>query len=102
MVFLATPHHGLEQSSSLSTQGQIYQTIVASGLQIQDNALKTMAHDNDLLVSTIHEFTTKIAALKKPPSLFCFYEQKVTNAGAIAGVKTTPVRIIHTPENITK
>src|SRR6478735_6385847 len=57
MVFLGTPHHGLRESSGLSTQSKVYQAILASKLSIQDNALKTMAHDNDLLRNSVDGFT---------------------------------------------
>lgn len=86
MVFLGTPIHGVAKDSILTTQGQIYAAIVAASLQVQDNALHTIAQDNDVLVSAVHEFTRKITASKSAPKLFCFYEQKATNIGAIASL----------------
>ena len=93
MVFLATPFAGVENKSGLTTQGQVYEAIVAASFQIQDNALLTLAQDNDVLVSTVHEFTRKLSTSNPKPTLFCFYEQKATNIGAIVSKISTPVRI---------
>ncbi|CAG7561103.1 unnamed protein product [Fusarium equiseti] len=79
MVFLGTPHHGLRESSGLSTQSKVYQAILASKLSIQDNALKTMAHDNDLLRNSVDGFTRMIT----------------TRLDAIAGSKTAPEFVVN-------
>ncbi|KAE8442032.1 hypothetical protein EG329_003889 [Mollisiaceae sp. DMI_Dod_QoI] len=87
VVFLGTPHHGVNNSSGLQTQGRIYQTICRANLQIQDNVLHNMAQDNDMLVSTVHEFTREVSRQQKSaPILFCFYEEKTSKIGLIAGI----------------
>ncbi|KAI1662002.1 hypothetical protein F4813DRAFT_396685 [Daldinia decipiens] len=83
IVFLGTPHHGVRNESELQTQGQIYDLIVISTTQIQDNALKTMAQDNDMLVSIVHDFTRKVSANENGPKLYCFYESKASKVGSI-------------------
>ena len=90
-MFLGTPHRGVASSSSLQTQGQIYQAIARAGLQIQDNVLHTMAQDNETLVQTVDDFTHRI---KKEgaarPELFCFFELKATKVGLVAGMEDLP------------
>lgn len=91
IVFLGTPHRGVVGNSSLQTQGQIYQAIARAKLHVQDNVLYTMAQDNDLLVQIVHEFTSLISRqgdLK--PTLFCFFEQKASKVGMIAGISDMP------------
>lgn len=91
IVFLGTPHRGLVSSSSLQTQGQIYQAIVRAELQIQDNVLHTMAQDNDLLVQIVHDFTSLINRQGDfKPALFCFFEQKACKIGLVAGIQDMP------------
>ncbi|KAI2603699.1 hypothetical protein GGR54DRAFT_622373 [Hypoxylon sp. NC1633] len=86
ITFLATPHHGVRDKSELQTQGQIYSLIAQAATQIQDNALKTMAEDNDMLVSIVHDFTRKVAVNENRPKLFCFFEQKPSKVGSITGI----------------
>lgn len=95
MVFLGTPHHGVANTSGLTTQGKVFDAIVRSEVQIQDNILHTMAHNNDVLVKAVHNFTRGIQTHKpRPPKLYCFYEEKATRIGLIAGVDLPPVRYL--------
>ncbi|XDG03869.1 hypothetical protein ABKA04_003484 [Annulohypoxylon sp. FPYF3050] len=86
ILFLGTPHHGVNGKSELQTQGQIYDLIIKSTTQVQDNALQTMAQDNTVLVSTVHEFTRKVSVVENGPELFCFYESKASKVGFITGM----------------
>ncbi|KAF5012594.1 hypothetical protein FDECE_1361 [Fusarium decemcellulare] len=87
LVFLGTPHHGLNESVGLSTQGQIYKAIIAAGLRPQENALQSMAHDNDVLRGAVDSFTRIINTTKPQPTIFCFYEERETEIGQIVGMK---------------
>ncbi|KAH0595025.1 hypothetical protein MHUMG1_07324 [Metarhizium humberi] len=100
LLFLGTPHYGITESSYLNTQGQIYQAIVAAELPIEDNALHTMAHDNDLLRDTVVAFTRKIATVEPKPILFCFYEEKPTKVGLIIGQDTAPEFVVNKTSGI--
>ena len=86
MLFLGTPFQG---SSTLQSQGVLFEMIVRKQHQVQDNIIHTLAYNNDLLVST--DINTRRSAA---PVLFCFYEQKATNAGAIIKENMKPVRPI--------
>ncbi|ETS86336.1 hypothetical protein PFICI_00164 [Pestalotiopsis fici W106-1] len=77
VVFLGTPHAGIQDSAAFSTLGQLYQGIAQSQLPIEDHALQTMAQDNDVLVRTVHTFTRSItnqASNVNATKLFCFFE----------------------------
>ncbi|KAF7530888.1 hypothetical protein G7054_g9423 [Neopestalotiopsis clavispora] len=77
VVFLGTPHSGIHNRAAFSTLGQLYQGIARSNLPVQDNALQTMAQDNEVLVKVVHEFTRTItiqASNGNGPKLFCFFE----------------------------
>ncbi|KAL3295109.1 nb-arc domain-containing protein [Colletotrichum asianum] len=87
MVFLGTPHSGVNEGSSMSRQGEIYAAIVASKMEIQDNVLQSIMRDNDVLESTRAEFTRKVSTSKPPPKIFCFFELRPTNLGAIVGAQ---------------
>jgi hypothetical protein len=92
IIFLGTPHRGVVSSSGLQTQGQIYQAIVRAKLQIQDNALHTMAQDNDLLLGTVTGFTRLVGRQQSnlKPMVYCFYEQVACKVGLIAGIPDMP------------
>ncbi|CAJ0555493.1 Ff.00g055580.m01.CDS01 [Fusarium sp. VM40] len=87
MVFLGTPHHGVADGI-LSTQGQIYQSILASKLHVEPNILASVERNSDVLKSVVHNFTRRIHNVTRRPEIFCFYEQRITNVGAIVGLKT--------------
>ncbi|CAI0642627.1 unnamed protein product [Colletotrichum noveboracense] len=87
MVFLGTPHSGVNEGSSMSRQGEIYAAIAASKMEIQDNVLQSIMRDNDILESTRAEFTRKVSTSKPPPKIFCFFELRPTNLGAIVGAQ---------------
>lgn len=78
----------------MTTQGQIYSAIVQSKVPIQDNVLRTMAQNNDVLVNAVHNFTRMVETCKPSPKLFCFFEQKATKIGLIAGIKAPAVGLI--------
>lgn len=98
MVFLGTPHSGINEGSSMSRQGEVYAAIAASRMEIQDNVLQSIMRDNDILESTRAEFTRKVSTSKPPPNIFCFFELRPTNLGAIVGAQLPKVR---NRENIT-
>ncbi|KAF7541977.1 hypothetical protein G7Z17_g11846 [Cylindrodendrum hubeiense] len=54
--------------------------------RIQDNAIQTMAHDNEVLRTTVHDFTRLLKTCLPSPELFCFFEQKATKVGIIVGL----------------
>ncbi|KAF4829975.1 Protein SERAC1 [Colletotrichum tropicale] len=87
MMFLGTPHSGVNEGSSMSRQGEIYAAIAASKMEIQDNVLQSIMRDNDILESTRAEFTRKVSTSKPPPKIFCFFELRPTNLGAIVGAQ---------------
>ncbi|GJC99405.1 hypothetical protein ColKHC_08231 [Colletotrichum higginsianum] len=91
MMFLGTPHSGVNDGTNLTKQGQIYDAIVARKLEVQDNVLLTVARDNDVLVDAVSEFARKVSTSAPPPMLFSFYELKPTNLGAIVGQKFVPL-----------
>ncbi|KAF4494158.1 kinesin [Fusarium agapanthi] len=86
MVFLGTPHHGVADGV-LSTQGQIYQSILASKLHVEPNILGSVERNSDVLKSVVHNFTRRVHNIARRPEIFCFYEQRITNVGAIVGLK---------------
>lgn len=90
MVFIGTPHQGLGDSSLLSTEGAIYSAIVNAKFQIQDNVLRTMAQDSDVLVEAMHLFHRTLRRQERAPKLFCFYEEVPTKIGKIAGLHDLP------------
>ncbi|KAI4593903.1 hypothetical protein KJ359_008947 [Pestalotiopsis sp. 9143b] len=98
MVFLGTPHYGIQNSTAFSTQGDIYQRIAQAEVPIVDDALHTMAHNNDMLVDIVSKFTRKIAVRgergEQRPKLYCFYEQKPTKVGLIAGMTDAPSEFV--------
>jgi len=95
IAFLGTPHRGVVSSSSMQTQGQIYQAIARAEMPIHDNVLHTMAQDNDLLVRTVHEFTSRIGMQgDSKPALYCFFEQKACKVGLIAGMPDMPKEFV--------
>ncbi|KAK7423679.1 hypothetical protein QQX98_000869 [Neonectria punicea] len=95
MVFLGTPHQGITDNSALSTQGKIYSAIVQAKVQIQDNALQTMAQNHEMLVNTVHNFTRKVNTSKPPPKLYCFFEQKKSKVGRLVGLDTSPEFVVN-------
>ncbi|OBR04763.1 LOW QUALITY PROTEIN: And nb-arc domain-containing protein [Colletotrichum higginsianum IMI 349063] len=94
MMFLGTPHSGVNDGTNLTKQGQIYDAIVARKLEVQDNVLLTVARDNDVLVDAVSEFARKVSTSAPPPMLFSFYELKPTNLGAIVGQKFVPEFVV--------
>ncbi|KAF4950035.1 hypothetical protein FGADI_8481 [Fusarium gaditjirri] len=86
MVFLGTPHQGVADGV-LSTQGHIYQSILASKLHVEPNILASVERNNDVLKSVVHNFTRRVHHIARRLEIFCFYEQKITNVGAIVGLK---------------
>lgn len=85
MVFLGTPHHGADMSLS-----EIYETIRKESLQIEDGLLKTIEHDNTVLVDTVADFTREIKLRTAAPEIFCFFEERTTPIGRMANLKTHP------------
>lgn len=63
-------------------------------MQTQDNVLYSMTQDNDVLEETVHDFTRAVGNLQanqQAPQIFCFYENKATNTGAVVGRKDLPL-----------
>ncbi|RYP86818.1 hypothetical protein DL770_004851 [Monosporascus sp. CRB-9-2] len=88
IVFLGTPHHGVKENSQFQTESQIYQAIAQRNTRVEDNVLKTLAEDNDMLVSVHFHFTRSIYRHgNSGPRIFCFFEQQKTKVGRIAGLE---------------
>jgi hypothetical protein len=85
MIFLGTPHYGADMSL-----GQIYETIRKESLQIEDGLLKTVEHDNTVLVDTVADFTREVKLRTAGPEIFCFFEERATPIGRIANLKDHP------------
>lgn len=91
MIFLGTPHRGINDSSSLGTQGQIYKIILAANLRMEVNLLQTMYQDNDVLMKAVDRFTRLINNTQQhSPRLYCFYEQKGSPIGNIIDLPDHP------------
>ncbi|KAF3921277.1 hypothetical protein ABW21_db0206946 [Orbilia brochopaga] len=81
LVFIGTPHQGA--GSALSSQGSIYQAIVAHELPTEEGILRILEEGNETLVDVVREFT-RLVNLKPPPvNLYCFFEQRSTIVGKI-------------------
>lgn len=85
MIFLGTPHYGADMSL-----GEIYETIRKESLQIEDGLLKTIEHDNTVLVDTVADFTREIKLRTAAPEIFCFFEERTTPIGRLANLKNHP------------
>ncbi|KAK8113454.1 hypothetical protein PG984_013980 [Apiospora sp. TS-2023a] len=99
MVFLGTPHKGANIDSGPVTLSEVYRVIVAAEVQIKDNILHSMLHDNDVLVETVNHFTRAVGNLQaknQAPQIFCFYESKRTNTGAVVGSKDIHLEYVAT------
>lgn len=93
MIFLGTPHYGSDISSMATGMGslaEIYETIRKNSLQIQDGLLKTIDHDNTVLVDTVADFTREIKLRAAGPEIFCFFEECSTAIGNIVSLKDHP------------
>ncbi|ROV88121.1 hypothetical protein VMCG_10440 [Cytospora schulzeri] len=92
MLFLGTPFQG---SVALQSQGKLFDIIVRTQHHVQENIIHTLAYNNDELVATVFNFTRDINIRRSAaPELFCFYEQRATNVGAIVGMETTPEFVV--------
>jgi hypothetical protein len=81
MVFMGTPHRGT--GTSLHSQGQIYQAVLAGGFHVEDQILKTLEEGNETLVDVVREFTRLINIPPLKMNVFCFFEKKPTAVGEI-------------------
>lgn len=88
MVFLGTPHYG---SDMLGNLGDIYETIRKQCLQIETGLLKTIDHDNTVLVDIVANFTREVKLRIAGPEIFCFFEERATALGRIANLKDHPL-----------
>lgn len=52
--------------------------------------LSTVAQDNSVLIDTVHDFTRDVGTRKPGPKLFCFFEERETPVGRIAGLDNSP------------
>ncbi|KAI1210128.1 uncharacterized protein F4807DRAFT_70597 [Annulohypoxylon truncatum] len=88
MTFLGTPFHGIHSDSGMATMGEVYSAIVESKVQRQDNVMNTIAQDNDVLVNAVSEFSRLLESSPNliKPKIFCFYEQKASHIGRVAGL----------------
>ncbi|RYP44909.1 hypothetical protein DL768_008685 [Monosporascus sp. mg162] len=88
MLFLGTPHHGVKENSQLQTQSQLYQAIAQTNTRVEDNVLKTLAQDNEMLVSVHFDFTRIVGRHgNSAPMIYCFFEQQKTKVGRIGGLE---------------
>lgn len=86
---MGTPHRGSDMANS-SSLGDFYKLIACQKLEVQDDLLKTIAQDNSMLVDTVHDFTRDVGTRTPSPKLFCFFEERPTAVGRIAGLENTP------------
>lgn len=87
MVFLGTPHYGSDMFVSLAA---LYETIRKQCLQIETGLLKTIDHDNTVLVDIVANFTREVKLRIASPEIFCFFEERATAIGRIANLKDHP------------
>ncbi|KAK7935971.1 TPR-like protein [Apiospora marii] len=81
------------------TLSQVYRTVVAAEVQMQDNVLYSMSQESDVLQETVYNFTRAVGNLQakdKAPQIFCFYESKPTNVGLVVGRKNMPLEFVAT------
>ncbi|KAJ2998949.1 hypothetical protein NUW58_g155 [Xylaria curta] len=88
IAFLGTPFMGIHSNSGMATMGEVYRAIAESNVQMQDNVLNTIAQDNDLLVNAVTDFTRLLLSSSDSPKpkIFCFFEQKASHIGRVAGI----------------
>lgn len=90
MIFLGTPHRGSDLANS-ETLDKFYGLIAKTQtFVVQDDLLKTIAQDNTILMDTVHDFTRDLNTRTPPPKVFCFFEERPTPVGRIAGIENTP------------
>ncbi|KAK0733442.1 hypothetical protein B0T26DRAFT_736377 [Lasiosphaeria miniovina] len=82
---LGTPYKGFSSAKSLK---QMYAEIVLAQMRTESNLGSSLAEDNDMLVGIVYDFARKINTRTSPPVVFCFFEERLTKFGAIAGVET--------------
>ncbi|KAL1845796.1 hypothetical protein Daus18300_014441 [Diaporthe australafricana] len=91
MIFLGTPHYGSDISGmatgTVASLADIYETIRKQSLQIDDSLLRTVDHDNTVLVDTVADFTREIKLRVAGPEIFCFFEERPTAIGRIVSLK---------------
>ncbi|RSL85435.1 hypothetical protein CEP52_016143 [Fusarium oligoseptatum] len=73
----------------------IYQAISKMSRVVEDNALRNMVHDDDVLRETVDSFLVRINTLNPKPTLFSFYEEKPTRVGLLAGLDIDPEFVIN-------
>ncbi|RSL38063.1 hypothetical protein CEP53_015212 [Fusarium sp. AF-6] len=73
----------------------VYQAISQMSRVVEDNALRNMLHDDDVLRETVDSFLVRINTLNPKPTLFSFYEEKPTKVGLLAGLDIDPEFVIN-------
>ncbi|KAK2606568.1 hypothetical protein N8I77_005309 [Diaporthe amygdali] len=89
ILFFGTPHRGSDMAHSPSLE-DLYKLIACQKLEVQDDLLKTITQDNSMLFDTVHDFTRDLGTRSPSPKLFCFFEERKTAVGRIAGLENTP------------
>ena len=88
ILFLGTPHHG---TSTGVTQEKIFERIISFQIPMQNEILKTIVRDSQLLVDTVDMFALGLVREKHPPKVYCFYEKKPCKISKWAGLEDGPL-----------
>jgi len=89
LLSLGTPYQGFSIDKGLH---KMFEQIARSQMRTESSLVDSIAQNNDVLVSVVHEFTREINTRAHPPLICCFFEEQATSFGAIAGVETELVR----------
>ncbi|KAK0735352.1 hypothetical protein B0T21DRAFT_184724 [Apiosordaria backusii] len=102
LIFLGTPHSGVDGNSALSTQGDIYQAIVSAQVNTHVETLEAMTHNNQMLHGIVQDFNTVLKnEVKVKPQIYSFYEMYSSNVGKIGGMGNIPQEFVVTESSAT-
>ncbi|KAK0659165.1 hypothetical protein QBC41DRAFT_331647 [Cercophora samala] len=102
LIFLGTPHSGVDGNSSLSTQGDIYRAIVAAQVKTHLETLEAMTHNNQMLHGIVQDFNTVLKnEVKVKPHIYSFFEMYAANVGKIGGMANLPQEFVVTQSSAT-
>ncbi|KAK4679477.1 hypothetical protein QC764_0035160 [Podospora pseudoanserina] len=102
LIFLGTPHSGVDGNSSLSTQGDIYRAIVAAQVKTHFETLETMTHNNQMLHGIVQDFNQVLKnEVKVQPHIYSFFEMYASSVGKIAGMGNMPQEFVVTQSSAT-
>ncbi len=98
---MGTPHRG---TGEITSKGKMLVAIAShASLRVNDTVLRALEYGNDILMDILNEFVSICQAPGVDISLFCFFEQRITNIGKLVGdqvievsLRTVPIRHIVT------